>query len=47
MNKFEKYLQETFGAHETKEIEELVFDNNWKEKNSFSIFGFVFLLSQV
>ena len=36
MNKFEKYLQETFGAHETKEIEELVFDNNWKEKNSFS-----------
>jgi acidic leucine-rich nuclear phosphoprotein 32 family protein B len=36
MNKFEKYLQETFGKHEPREIEELVFDEHWKDKESFS-----------
>ena len=36
MNKFEKYLQDTFGQHEPREIEELVFDDHWKDKESFS-----------
>ena len=36
MNKFEKYLQDTFGQHEPREIEELVFDEHWKDKESFS-----------
>ena len=34
--KFEKYLQDTFGQHEPREIEELVFDEHWKDKESFS-----------
>ena len=37
MNKFEKFLQEHFGEHEPREIEELVFDNFWVDKASFSI----------
>ena len=36
MNKFEKYLQDTFGEHEPREIEELVFDDHWKDKESFT-----------
>ena len=36
MNKFEKYLQDTFGKHEPREIEELIFDGHWKDKESFS-----------
>ena len=36
MNKFEKYLQDTFGKHEPREIEELIFDGLWKDKESFS-----------
>ena len=37
MNKFEKFLQEHFGEHEPREIEELVFDNFWVDKASFTI----------
>ena len=37
MNKFEKFLQEYFGEHEPKEIEELVFDNFWVDKASLSL----------
>ena len=36
MNKFEKYLQETFGKHEPREIEELVFDSYWADKAYFT-----------
>ena len=36
MSNFEKYLQDTFGQHEPREIEELVFDEHWKDKESFS-----------
>ena len=36
MNKFEKYLQDTFGKHELREIEELIFYGHWKDKESFS-----------
>ena len=32
----DKYLQETFGKHEPREIEELVFDNYWVDKASFT-----------
>ena len=37
MNKFEKFLQDHFGEHEPREIEELVFDNFWVDKASFTI----------
>ena len=37
MNKFEKFLQEHFGEHEPREIEELVFDNFWVDKASYTI----------
>ena len=36
MSNFEKYLQETFGDHEPREIEELVFDSHWKDKEFFT-----------
>ena len=36
MSNFEKYLQETFGEHEPREIEELVFDSHWKDKQFFT-----------
>ena len=36
MNKFEQYLETTFGKHEPKEIEELVFDSHWKDKENFT-----------
>ena len=36
MSNFEKYLQETFGKHEPREIEELVFDGHWKDKEFFT-----------
>ena len=32
----DKYLQETFGKHEPREIEELVFDNFWADKANFT-----------
>ena len=36
MNISDKYLQETFGKHEPREIEELVFDNFWADKANFT-----------
>ena len=36
MTNFEKYLEKTFGEHEPREIEELVFDGHWKDKECFS-----------
>ena len=36
MNISDKYLQEIFGKHEPREIEELVFDNYWVDKASFT-----------
>ena len=36
MSNFEKYLQETYGKHNPKEIEELVLDEIWKNKISFT-----------
>ncbi len=36
MNISDKYLQDTFGKHDPKEIDELVFDNYFVDKNSFT-----------
>ena len=36
MNISDEYLQKTFGKHEPREIEELVFDSYWADKASFT-----------
>ena len=36
MSKFEELLEDSFGKHEPKEIEELVLDGIWENKESFS-----------
>ena len=36
MSKFEEFLEDSFGKHEPKEIEELVLDGLWENKESFS-----------
>ena len=36
MNKFEEFLQDSFGEHEPKEIDELILDDLWENKESFT-----------
>ena len=36
MSKFEEFLQDSFGEHEPMEIDELILDNLWENKESFT-----------